>query len=306
MIKDILSRNRSIVKWKQRLDLKFRRLISTLSPTIASKIMYKRAFGKKINLDNPATLSEKLTWLKLNTYYNNPLVTMCADKYMVREYVAKCNLGEILNELIAAWDSVDEIEWESLPDKFVIKCNHGAGYNIICDNKKNFNVEEAKLKLQEWMKEDYWKMFAEVNYKYIKKKIICEKYLDTNQGFVPCDYKIYCFNGEPKAILVMMDRDKEIRSVFMSPEWKFISAASKYKSIDVLPEMPYSLNKMVEAATKLSSPFPFVRVDFYQYKDRAIFGEMTFTPAGGLFLSRTDIDGIPMDEILDISYKEHK
>src|SRR5699024_5967641 len=107
-----------------------RRFLSTISPTLATKFFYKKAFGKQLDLIEPKTLNEKILWLKLNTYKNNPLVTQCADKYLVREYVREAGCKEILNELIGVWDSVDEIEWDKLPDKFALKVNHGCGYNI--------------------------------------------------------------------------------------------------------------------------------------------------------------------------------
>lgn len=285
-------------EYKQKIKI----FVSTISPVLMSKILYKRKFGKSINLKDPKTFNEKLMWLKLNTYYKNPLVTKCADKYLVRSYVKECGYEHLLNNLIDVWDRTDQINWEALPDKFAIKCNHGCGYNIICDDKKNLDIEESKSRLKRWMEEDFWRLSAEVNYKYIPKKIICESYLDTSLGFLPDDYKIYCFNGEPKAILWVMDRAGEKKGVFMSPEWEYISELGEdYKSVVELPQKPKSLDEMIEAAKTLSKPFPFVRVDFYQCGDKAIFGEMTFTPAGCLSTSQTDIDGVSMGDLLDLS-----
>ncbi len=159
-----------------------RKILTNISPTLNTKITYYIANKKFPNLKNPTTFEEKLMWLKLNMYNDNPLVTMCADKYRVREYVINCGYSEILNDLIGVWDFVDQIDWEILPNKFVLKCNHGSGYNLICTNKEQLNVEEAKKKINKWLKEDFWKLYAELNYKNIPKKIICEKYLDTEQG----------------------------------------------------------------------------------------------------------------------------
>lgn len=277
-------------------------LISAISPVITSKILYKKANGDTLNLKNPRSFNEKLMWLKLNTYYNNDLVTICADKYLVRNYVKECGYGYLLNDLIGVWDSVDEINWNKLPQKFAIKCNHGCGYNIICSDKSKLNIEKSKMKLRRWLNEDFWKISAEVNYKYIPKKIICEKYLDTNQGFLPYDYKIYCFNGEPKTILLVMDRGEEKRGAFMSLDWEFISeVGGDYQAVSEYPRKPKSLNNMLNAAKTLSKPFPFVRVDFYQVDNKPIFGEMTFTPAGCISASETEIEGVPMGQILDLS-----
>lgn len=281
--------------------------LSAVSPTLASKYLYKRVFKKKLNLDNPMTFNEKLLWLKLNVYDKNPLVSQCADKYRVREYVKACGYGHLLNDLIDVWKSVDEIDWESLPEKFVLKCNHGAGYNIICDDKSKLDIESTKKKLRKWMKRDYWKESAEVHYKYIPKRIICEKYLESKTSFLPADYKIYCFNGIPKLILFIADRDCDKKGVFMSPEWEFISwVGSSYKKFEKIPEKPESLEEMIRAAAKLSAPFPFVRVDFYHINNRPVFGELTFTPGACLYTSQTTIDGVTMGELLDISKEQRK
>lgn len=276
-------------------------IISSISPVLMSKMLYKKAFGKPLNLNNPETFNEKLMWLKLNTYYKNPLVTQCADKFLVREYIRKCGLDHFLNNLIGVWDSVNDINWNNLPHKFVLKCNHGCGYNIICDDKSKLDIEESKRKLRQWMKEDFWRFSAEVNYKYIPKKIICESYLDTDQGFLPYDYKIYCFNGVPRAILLVMDRNGEKKGAFMTTNWEFISDVDGYQKLDELPSRPVSLEDMINASKVLSEPFPFVRVDFYQHGNKAIFGEMTFSPAGCLSTSQTDIDGVSMGDLLDLS-----
>lgn len=288
------------MNWSKLAKKKLKIIITTISPSLSTRILYKRVKGVKLNLNNPKSFSEKLLFLKLNNYYNNPLVTKCADKFLVREYIKEKGLSDLLNILIGSYDTVDQIDWESLPEEFVLKCNHGSGYNIICKNKSVMKETLVKEKLEEWMHEDYWKISAELNYKFIDKKIICEKYLDPEDGFLPIDYKIYCFNGKPKAVLVMMDREGSPKGVFMSTEWELISYIDKYGEVDRLPEKPYSLHEMLSAAEVLSEPFPFVRVDFYQYQNRAIFGEMTFTPAGGLSASETTIDGKSMGEILSI------
>jgi len=298
-LKERMKKNKFIYKNMVNIDKPLRKIMSSISPELNTRYLYRRVHGKTLNLENPKSFNEKLIWLKLNTYNNNDLVTQCADKYRVREYVKEKNLGYLLNDLIDAYDTPEEIEWNRLPTKFVLKGNHGAGYNIICDDKSKLDINKAEKQLKKWMKEDYWKPYAEINYKYISKKIICEKYLDTNEGFLPIDYKIYCFNGVPKAILVMSDRDTEIDAVFMDNDWNFISNVSKYKN-EKIPKKPSSLDEMLEAAKRLSEPFPFVRVDFYQYRNQPIFGELTFTPSGGLVVSQTAIEGKGMGELLKL------
>lgn len=144
--------------------------LAVLAPEFKARLIYKRAFGKPLNLQSPSTWNEKINHLKLNDYSNNALVTQCADKYAVREYIKEKGCEEILNELYFSCDSVQEIPWETLPDKFVIKGNHGSGYNLICQNKQSLNIKNASHLIDGWMKDDYWKTYVELNYKGIQKK----------------------------------------------------------------------------------------------------------------------------------------
>ena len=260
------------------------KILSTISPTIASKIIYKIATKKKLNLKDPKLFNEKLMWLKLNLYKNNPLITECVDKYRVREYIKRSGCTELLNELIGVYDTPDEIDFAKLPDKFVLKCNHGAGYNIICKDKSKLNIYDTKQTLKKWLKEDYWKTYAEINYKKVPKKIICEKFLENeNQNDIE-DYKVYCFNGVPQFVMVCVDRnsDKKTKYYFMNKNWEImkINPTGIKAPDDLKIEKPKCIDKMFEYAQILSKPFPFVRVDFYSVNDKAVFGELTFTPAG--------------------------
>lgn len=259
-------------------------VISTISPTYATKKLYKKRFGKSLNLKNPTSFNEKILWLKLNTYNNNSLVTQCADKYAVRAYVKKMGCGEILIPLISAYDSVDEIQWDKLPEKFALKCNHGCGYNLICAGKSNLDIENAKKKVEQWMKDDYWRHRAEINYKYIDKKIVVEEYLD-NHGKQIEDYKFYCFNGKVLYTMVCIERkNKHAKYYFFDRDWNLLPYSKDSLKIDksFRIEKPKLLDKAIEYAEILSSPFPFVRTDLYILDDKVYFGELTFTPAGGL------------------------
>lgn len=149
--------------------------LAVLAPEFKARLLYKKAFGKPLNLQSPSTWNEKINHLKLNGYRQNTLVKQCADKYAVRQYIKDQGCEEILNELYFACDSVNDIPWDTLPDKFVIKGNHGSGYNLICQNKKLLNIKSAKKLIDGWMKDDYWKTYVELNYKGIQKKIIGEK-----------------------------------------------------------------------------------------------------------------------------------
>lgn len=256
--------------------------LTRINPTFASKVMYRISMGEQLNLKDPKNFNEKIMWLKLNSYYNNPLVTKCADKYAVREYISENGIGEITNSLIGVYDSVEEINWNILPERFAIKCNHGCGYNIICDDKQKADKDAIFEKLDQWMHQDYYLENAEVNYKFIKKKIICESYIETDDGHFPNDYKIYCFDGEPKVVLACFERDVKLKLVFLDINWKPINIGKDNDNEFSVPMKPQSFEKMLKYSEKLSKGFPFVRMDFYDLKGTVVFGEMTFTPAGGL------------------------
>lgn len=257
-------------------------VISTFSVKMASKLYYFTKIHKGLNLKNPRTFNEKLMYLKINEYQDNELITKCADKYKVREYVNEAGCPELLNELIDVYDNVDEIDFSKLPNQFVLKCNHAAGYNIICRDKKAINEQKIKKQLKKWIKTDYWKFVAEVQYKNIEKKIVCEKFLDSGNGRAIEDYKIYCFNGKPEFCMVCIGRELgKPKYYFVDKDWKIMKINNLgIKTPDNYHiEKPKCIDKMYMYAEKLSKPFKFVRVDFYNYNGKPIFGELTFTPA---------------------------
>ena len=257
-------------------------VISTFSVKMASKLYYFTKIHKGLNLKNPRTFNEKLMYLKINEYQDNELITKCADKYKVREYVNEAGCPELLNELIDVYDNVDEIDFSKLPNQFVLKCNHASGYNIICRNKKAINEKKIKKQLKKWMKTDYWKFVDEVQYKNIEKKIVCEKFLDSGNGRAIEDYKIYCFNGKPEFCMVCIGRELgKPKYYFVDKDWKIMKINDLGIKIpdNYYIEKPKCIDEMYMYAEKLSKPFKFVRVDFYNYKGKPIFGELTFTPA---------------------------
>lgn len=262
-------------------------LLTDISPKLNTKYVYRRIFGKPIDLQNPTTLDEKIQWLKLNTYYNNQLITDCADKYKVREYVEKCGCGEILNQLYGVYDNPEEINWDELPDKFVIKWNFGCGQNFICKDKSQYNEHQVKKMLWKWRKarRTFYRNMSEMQYKTIEPKLICEKLIETETGELPKDYKLYCFNGVPDCALVCADRISAGHAsyYFFDKDWNL----KRYNKMGLeAPEnfslsRPANYEKLFEYAAVLSKPFPFVRADFYLEKGKITFGELTFTPSGG-------------------------
>lgn len=270
-----------------------------ISPKLNTRLWHLKVFHRWPDLKNPKTFNEKLLWLKLKQM-NDPLVIQCADKYRVREYVESCGCGQYLNGLYGAYDRADEIPWDDLPDRFVIKWNFGAGMNFVCADKKTVSRKEKIRELNRWGKQKIWLSHSEMQYKYAPKKLICEQYLEDSAGKSLTDYKIYCFHGVPKAILVMHDRDSGIKTEFFDPSWEKLENTAKYKEPAVPTPKPKCLAEMLDAAQRLSKPFAFVRCDFYIVDDKPVFGEMTFTPAGGLYVSQTKIDGKEMTEFLHV------
>lgn len=264
-------------------------ILSPLSATLASKYIYWRAFGKRLNLTNPTTFNEKLMWLKLFTYTDNPLVTQCIDKYQVREYLKDHGLEHLLIPLYGYWENADDLLLEDLPDSFVLKCNHGCAYNIICPAKEQLDVHTTKKLLKKWMHEDFWLRFAETNYRNIEKKILCEAYIGTAAQPVPMDYKFYCFHGKAQYVMVCCERELgHPKFYFFDRSWQLqrinrdgLEAPPEFS----LPE-PWNLQEMFAIADKLSNPFPFVRVDLYDSEYGIRFGELTFTPSAALDTSR--------------------
>ena len=259
--------------------------LSEVSPKFVCKVLYFLHFLKKLDLDIPKTYNEKIIWLKLNTYYNNPLITTCADKYQVREFIINSGCEELLNELIGVWDSAEDINWDFLPDKFVLKCNHGSGYNIICTDKRLFDINHAKKQIEKWMSEDQWKLNVETSYKGIPKKIICEKYLGTPNKPVPDDYKITCFNGIPTYVLYCTNRETgSPKFYYFNRKWELqpFTHDAINASSDLIIEKPNNLDLMFKYAEILSKSFPSVRVDLYSVENHIIFGELTFAQGGGI------------------------
>lgn len=279
-----------------------------ISPELLSRYQFKDILGEKLDLSNPTGLNAKITWLKLNKYRNDRLVAQCSDKYGVRDYIRACDLQEILNELYGVWERVEDIDWKELPESFVLKCNHGCGYNWICTDKKTADFRDAYKKLKQWMREDYWLSFAELQYRNIPKKILCEKYL----GDSLVDYKFYCFNGTPKYVLVCVGRVNGIPShvsenadpkfYFFNRDWEMCPLnRDSREALDVKITRPENMEKMWETAERLCRPFPFVRVDLYNIGGKIVFGELTFTPSAGLDQSRLPETDHYFGDLLNLS-----
>lgn len=255
-------------------------IIKRIPNKLYISMRYIKQFKRIPNFKNPKTITEKIQWINLN----NKLIKYAylADKYEVREYV-KNKVGEkYLIDLIGCYENSNEINLENMPQKFAIKCTHGCGTNIIVDNKNNIDINEIRNKLNNWMKIDYSVVAKEIHYKYIKPRIICERYIGDNKTDLK-DYKFFCFNGKVEFIQVISERNNgKMLQNFYDSEWNELDISfgelNGYKNID----KPTKLSEMVEVAEKLSNEFQFVRVDLYYVDEKILFGELTFTPRGGI------------------------
>ena len=277
-----------------------------MAPETATKILFKKYLGYKLNLDNPLTLNEKMQYLKLRVYKDEPLVTQCADKYAVRSYVEKCGCSDTLIPLLGVWDKAEDIDFEQLPDKFVLKCNHGSGTNIICTNKSELDIGNARKLLNEWLEADFGKQRVEMSYEKIDRKIIAESYIETEDKKPPKDYKIFCAYGEPKFLFVASERfDNRTKFDYFSINWEWIPVENGHPNAgaDALP-CPKGYKEMLDYARKLSKPFPLVRVDFYYENGKVIFGELTFLHFGGLVPFKPNIFDRTFGDMIDVDIKQ--
>ena len=247
---------------------------------------FKARVGRELDLDNPRTFNEKLQWLKLHN--RRPEYTVMVDKYRVRDYIREKLGEEYLIPLIGAWDSPDEIDFDALPDRFVLKCNHNSGLGMyICKDKSKMDVKAVKKELRRGLAQDYYLTGREWPYKDVPRKIICEKYI-TDNAETDCltDYKFYCFGKEVDSVMVCIERNTgSPKFYFFDRNWtlKRYNKRGKEAPEDFTLPKPESMDKMFDIAKQLAEgcDSPFVRVDLYSAKGQIYFGELTFFPDSG-------------------------
>lgn len=239
-------------------------------------ILFWCRMGKKIVWASPQTYSEKLQWLKL--YNRDPKYTVMVDKAAVKDYVASIIGKEYIIPTLAIWDKTSEIEWDSLPEKFVLKCTHDSGGVVICKDKNNFDRQNAIQKLDKALKSNYYYLHREWPYINVPRRIIAEQYMEDEFGELR-DYKWFCFDGEVKALFIATDRSKgdhATRFDFFDENFNHLPFTNGHPNADVQPEKPKMFEEMKALAAKLSKGIPHVRIDFYEVGTKIYFGEMTF------------------------------
>lgn len=256
-------------------------VLNILSDVAFLKLTYKVNFGKKLDMINPTTFNEKLQWLKI--YNRIASYRQMVDKYEAKEYVANIIGSEYIIPTLGVWDKFEDIDFESLPEQFVLKCTHDSGSVVICRDKKSFDYKKAKAKLDRGLKNDLFWYGREWPYKNLKRRIIAEKYMEDTNTAELRDYKFFCFNGVAKCYKVDFDRFIEHKANYFTPDGDLMKLGEEVCPPDFERNIsaPANLEKMKEFAERLSAEQPFLRADFYVVNGKVYFGELTFYPASG-------------------------
>lgn len=264
-----------------------------------SILQYLLKNNTKPNLINPKEFMEKTLWLKL--YYYKEDYGKFVDKYEVRSYIEEKIGKQYLNEVYGIYDTVAQINFEVLPNQFVLKGTHGSGYNIIVKNKNEVNLEQTKKKLNQFLSDNYYHRFREAIYKKLPPRILVEKYISEIDSDSLIDYKFHCFHGEPKYVFVQKNKSENLRKSFYDLNWnkvqpeKYITAFSEANF-----EKPDNFDEMIQVAKKLSEGFIFLRVDLYSVGNKIIFGELTFFSNAGLIRSSIEKFNTEFGELIQL------
>ncbi len=246
-------------------------------------IKYYCRMGKCLHLRNPQTFSEKVQWLKL--YGRRPIDTILSDKYAVKEQISKMIGSQYVIPLIGVWDKFDDIDFDKLPNQFVLKCTHDSGGIVVCKDKSQLDIEKARRVISRGLDRDFYVFSREKAYKNIPRRVIAEEYKEDKSTGELRDYKFFCFNGEPKLLFVASDRQvkgEETKFDFFDMDYNHLPFTNGHPNAEVPPLKPVCFEEMKEIAAKLSKGIPHVRVDLYEVNGKVYFGEMTYSHWGGM------------------------
>lgn len=258
------------------------RIGHVFSDKFVLKNLYRVHIGKKLNLKNPQTFNEKLQWLKL--YDRKPEYTTMVDKYEAKKYVADKIGSEYIIPTFGVWDKFDDIDFDKLPDQFVLKCTHDCGGLVIVKDKSKFDIEEARNKINKCLKRNYYWSNREWPYKNVKPRIIAEQYMEDEETGELRDYKFFCFNGKCKCFKIDFDRYINHRANYYDREKKLLPFGEKVCPPEPCRELkiPDTIEDMIKLAECISATHPFMRVDFYSVNRKIYFGEATLFPNAGI------------------------
>lgn len=276
-------------------------ITTLISPSLASRILYRINMGRWPNLREPQLFSEKLMKLKLDNYLTNPTIWRCCDKLAVRDYITDRGISQAhLPTLLATYTDADDIDFDVLPNKFVLKSSHGSGFNLICTDKSSLNYDQTRDTLAKWLRSRFGLSTAETQYGHVPPSIICEEFIEGQDGGFPNDYKVYCFDGTPQYIMACTDRQDGVKSIIYDLDWLDTGYLKPEYASSKKIAKPKTYQKMLDMSRLISSEFPFVRVDFYEYRDTPIVGELTFTPHACMNNNMTDEGQRQLGEILQV------
>ena len=280
--------------------------ILTLKDDTFVKLKYKEMMNRTLNLKEPKTFNEKIQWMKL--YNKNPNYTKMVDKFEVKNYVSNIIGDKYIIPTIGIYNNFDDINFEELPEKFVLKCTHDSGSTIICKNKNKFNIDEANKKIIKSMKTNFYYMGREWAYKDVKPRIIIEAYMQEEGKNELTDYKFMCFNGKVECSFVCLNRTSEdgLNVDFYDKNWKKMPFERHYKNSNIILDKPSNYDLMIELAEKLSKDIPFVRVDFYDIDGKIYFGELTFYPGCGFEEFNPEEWDKKLGDLIKLPKKEEK
>lgn len=267
---------------------------------------FKIIMGHELDLDNPKTFNEKLQWLKLHDRHSE--YTTMVDKYLVRQYIADKIGREYLIPLLGVWDTPDKIDFDKLPNQFVLKCNHNSGLGMcICRDKSKLDISKVKRELKKGLRQDYYLSGREWPYKNVPRKIVAEKYLEdtasknlSESDRCLTDYKFFCFNGIPKIVYISKDHASEPRTDFFDMEYTHLPLRMRDPNSKTPPEKPNNFDEMKELAEVLSKGMPFLRVDFYSVDGKIYAGELTFYHCSGFAPIFPEEWGVKLGEWIEL------
>ena len=268
------------IKW-----LAYKGCLNILPDKVYLQLLFRAHVGYKLNLERPLTYNEKLQWLKL--YDRKDIYTMLVDKYEVKEIIGNKIGNEYIIPTIGVWDTVEDVDFDSLPDRFVLKCTHDSGGIIVCKNKDSFDINNAKKILAKSMQKSYFYSGREWPYLNIKPRIIAEEYIGDIEK-VPEDYKFYTFNGEIDSVMLCKDREKGYpKFFFYDMEWNRLEYQRIEPNSETPINMPPNFDKMIEIVKMLAKDFLQIRVDLYNINGKIYFGELTFFNQSGFDIDIT-------------------
>ena len=276
------------------------RALCRASPELLGRLRYRAAWGRWPDLEKPITFDEKLLWL--NFYWCHPLKAECGDKFALRGYVERHGMAHLLPRLYGVYNTVEAIDFEALPSRFVLKCTHGCRCNVFCQDKTELDLKGTRRDLTRWLTTDYSTLLGELHYARMKPRILCEEFLDDGTGEFPTDYKLYCFGGHVHCTLVCTGREANGKATFgyMDRKGNFLPYDSKSVATRRCITRPAPYEEMISVAEKLSAPFPFVRTDFYCIRERVVLGEMTFTPSACVDRTHTELASIELGDLITL------